>query len=394
MRSMPSRPPYLLLGLVIACAAQADGASPDRCQPAFQAGDFTAAADCYQSVLKRSPDDPAANLQAGALALYANDLDSATRHLKAAQGHGLDEGRIARLLAAADARRPAPGLFQIRMEGDVVRLPFAYTDPLPILKVRVNGSHDAYFVMDTGAGHVVLDPQFAQELGIQAEDAGMGTFAGGQRAAVQAAMLDSLTLGGVTVSKLPINVLPTRNFKLHDDIQIDGIIGTELLSRFLSTIDYAHGALVLRSRSSAAAFEAEAAKSGAVRVPFWLVGDHFLFARGRLGDAPEGLFSIDTGLAGGGVTATEAALQAAHITPDTAHARSDQGGGGTITAVPFAADVSLGSVTEHGVQGLYTPEGSPYGIFPFQVQGAVSHGFFRPYALTFDFDAMQLVLQK
>lgn len=383
----------LLLGFAVICSAQAEEQPPDRCQVLFKAGNFAAARDCYQAVLKQAPDDPAANLQAGALALYANDVESATRHLKAAQNHGLDENRITRLLAAAEARRPAPGLYQIKMDGDSVRIPFAYTDPLPVLKVRVNGSRDAYFVLDTGAGHVVLDPQFAKELGLETKEGGMGTFAGGQHAQVRTTMLDTIAVGGVTIGKLPADVLPTRDFKLQKDIQIDGIVGTELLSRFLTTIDYPHGALVLRPRSASASFEATAAHANKGRVPFWLIGDHFLFSTGRLGDAPEGLFSIDTGLAGGGVTATEAALKAAHITPDAEHPQTGMGGGGTVTALPFKADVTLGGVTQHAVAGLYTTNGSPYGIFPFEVQGAISHGFFRPYALTFDFDAMLLVLQ-
>jgi hypothetical protein len=48
-------------------------------------------------------------------------------------------------------------------------------------------------------------------------------------------------------------------------------------------------------------------------------------------------------------------------------------------------------VTEHAVRGFYTPRGS---IFPFEFQGSISHGFFRPYALTLDFNAMLLVMRR
>ena len=41
------------------------------------------------------------------------------------------------------------------------------TDPLPILKVRVNEKADAYFLLDTGAPTASLDPAFASELGIK-----------------------------------------------------------------------------------------------------------------------------------------------------------------------------------------------------------------------------------
>jgi Aspartyl protease/Tetratricopeptide repeat len=393
MSLMQGRMSHLLLGFAMSCVAHAEGLAPDRCAATFKAGDFRGARACYETILKHSPDNEGANLGAGTLALYANDLDSAARYLKRAQGRGLDDARVARLLVQVQARRPAPGQYQVEMGTDPTRVPFMATDPLPILKVRVNGARDAYFSLDTGAGPVVLNSQFASELGIKAQDAFIGTFAGGKHAPVQLATLDSITLGGATITNLPVNVSRNRS-KLGKGIQIDGVIGTALLGRFLATIDYVHGALVLRPRSDSAAFEAHAARSGATRVPLWLVGDHFLFARGRLGDAPEGLFSVDTGCAGCGVTATDAALKAAHITPDAAHAFRGQGGGGAVMALPFTADVTLGSVTEHALRGFYTPHGSPYGIFPFEVQGAISHGFFRPYALTLDFDAMLLVMQR
>ncbi len=384
----------LLLGLGIAGAAHAGGLTPDHCAAIFRAGDFEGARTCYQAVLERAPDDATANLGAGILALYAGDLESATRRLSSAQNRGLDEARIARLLAQVHARRPASGEYEIKMGDNPVRVPFVATDPLPILMVRVNGARNAYFKLDTGAGPVMLNSELANELGIKAKDGSIGTFAGGKHAPVQRAMLDSIALGSVTVTNLPA-LVPSRNrIKLRNGLWIDGVIGTGLLSRFLTTIDYPHGALVLRPRSDSSAFEAQAARNGAVRVPLWLVGDYSLFARGRLGDAPEGLFSIDTGCAGCGVLATDAGLKAAHITPDAAHAFRGRGGGGTVTALPFTADVTLGSVTEHRVRGVYTPEGSPYGLFPFEVEGAISHGFFRRYALTLDFDAMLLVMQQ
>jgi hypothetical protein len=69
-------------------------------------------------------------------------------------------------------------------------------------------------------------------------------------------------------------------------------------------------------------------------------------------------------------------------------------GAGPVTVLPFIAEVTLGSLTGQAIRGHYTPDGSANGIFPFEVQGSISHGFFRPYALTIDFDAMLLVIQQ
>ena len=62
-------------------------------------------------------------------------------------------------------------------------------------------------------------------------------------------------------------------------------------------------------------------------------------------------------------------------------------------AVPFVArTVRVGTALVHDVPGIYTPGGSMFGIFPFAVDGAVSHDVLKHFAYTVDFDAMKLVL--
>ena len=135
------------------------------------------------------------------------------------------------------------------------------------------------------------------------------------------------------------------------------------------------------------------AAAGANVVPIWLVGDHFIFARGKINRA-EGLFHIDTGLAGGGLTATKDMLDAAGIVPDESKAVTGMGGGGAVRIVPFRASATLGKLTRDDVPGVYSPDGNPYGMFPFKVAGVISHSFFRQSRLSFDFDAMKLVTES
>jgi len=50
---------------------------------------------------------------------------------------------------------------------------------------------------------------------------------------------------------IPLTLLPTRRFSsalTAGQYRIDGIIGTNVLQQFLSTIDYPNNRLVLRSR--------------------------------------------------------------------------------------------------------------------------------------------------
>jgi hypothetical protein len=289
-------------------------------------------------------------------------------------------------------RRGVSGQYRIDWTGTGgTTVPFVQTDPLPVIKVRVNNMRDAYFLIDTGAPDIALDTSFAQELGLKTQSAGVGVFAGGKRAPVSSAILPSLTLGGVHIENVPAHLLPTRSF--GGQYRIDGVIGTGLLMHFLSTLDYLHGKLSLVPPLAETFSSAQPSNQGTA-VPIWLVGDHFIFARGRINDAPEALFNIDTGLAGGGVQATKAEVDAAHITLDEAHASTGMGGGGPVRFIPFKAVVSLGDASVTDVPGIYTPGGDQFGIFPFTVAGTISHSFFRRFSVTFDFEAMRMIIQR
>lgn len=126
----------------------------------------------------------------------------------------------------------------------------------------------------------------------------------------------------------------------------------------------------------------------------WLVSDHFIFAKGRLSRGPEGLFLVDTGLAGAGLAPNKEALDAAGIAVDTSNPKTGMGGGGPVQFVDFRASASLGRLTRNDVLGNYIMGANPLGSMPFKTNGIISHSFFRQSRLTFDFDAMRLVTQN
>jgi hypothetical protein len=381
-------PSCISAALAASCigAAQADPAAD------FKHGDLGAAEAGYAAALAAAPKDPGALLGLARVRLYQDRRADAERLAEAVPASDAGAAAAVRVIAEAKRRDAALDPANVVLPPGGVRVPFAATDPLPILKVRVNDKADAYFVLDTGASEAVLDPAFADELGIATEAAGSGVFAGGKTAQMRSATVDSLNLNGAVVRHVPVRVLPTRNFQLDNVHRLDGIIGTGILYRFLATIDYPRGELTLRSRDASAEFERSAAARGDVIVPMWLVGDHFIFARARLNDGPERIFNIDTGGAGAGVVPSTASMADSHVVLDTAHTTEGQGGGGSVKVVPFTAKVSVATLQRADVPGLYTPEGDQYGIFPFETGGSLSHLFFRPYALTFDFVAMKLVV--
>ncbi|MFA7160898.1 MAG: hypothetical protein WC299_16500, partial [Kiritimatiellia bacterium] len=171
---------------------------------------------------------------------------------------------------------------------------------------------------------------------------------------------------------------------------------TVVLYRFLFTLDYPGNRLLLRRNTpeSARTLASESAAAGTVRVPFWLAGDHFIFARGTVNGAGPYLFLVDTGMAGGGFSCPEYVVKEAKIELSK-EGFQGMGGGGPITVFPFTANLTLGEARQDNVRGLYGA--LPPGVLDrngFRTGGIISHGFFRPFAVTFDFRAMTLYLKK
>jgi len=381
---------FAALALALA-SVQGLARAADDAGKLFAGGDFDAAAAAYTAALAQNPNDAAANLGLSRIELYRNHLSASESLFRKALSDAATAPAAQRGLATIATRRGTAGQYRVEPVGyGKATVPFVQTDPLPIVRVRI-GARQSYFLIDTGAPDIALDGTFAQELKLKTKSTGLGVFAGGQRAKTRSTLLPQLTIGGLKIRNVPAAVLPTRNF--GGKYRIDGVIGTGFLARFVSTLDYLHGSLILRSQQAWAAEQA-ALPSGTAVVPMWLVGDHFIFARGRINDAPEALFNIDTGLAGGGVQATKAEVAAAHIVLDEAHAGTGMGGGGVVRFIPFRAVVSVDGASVTDVPGIYTPEGDQFGIFPFSVAGAISHGFFRRFSVTFDFSTMQMTIQQ
>lgn len=361
---------------------------------AFANGDFANAALNYGMELAASPHDSHALLRLGEIALYANELDQAERAFRAIPAGTPDADAAAHELGVATLRE-AELAKRTTIDGSESIVPLLGVDPLPYLRVRVNGV-DAVFLIDTGAPNIVLDPDFARQLGLSVTQAGVGTFLGGRHAAVESTTVARIDIGSAHAYDVSATVLPTANVLPVPSARIAGILGTGLFERFLATLDYPRARLILRTRDAAAsvAFERDATANGATVERCWLVSDHLVFATAQVNDAPPGLFLFDSGLAGGGLMPTAALVAAAHITLDTAHAGTGMGGGGAVTVVPFvASSVAVGNAVQHDVPGSYTPQGTPFGAFPFTVDGAISHIFLKHYAYTVDFTAMKIVLQ-
>ena len=379
---------------ILAAGTALAAPTPTSADKRFAEGAFEQALPLYQAAVKSNPKDAHALTQLGELALYANRLPDARRNFEAAlrvdPTNRLAKGELAEI----QARSGANGSYRIEGGEQSATIPFVVTDPLPIIKVRINGERDANFLIDTGAPGVMLDPALAKALHLDVKSAGQGTFAGGEHAGVSKSSIESITLGTISIHNVPVAVMPMEGAPAPTGMHLDGIIGTSLFYHFLATLDYSHGRLILEPRSDSARFERAAKLHGDSIVPMWYVPDHFLFARAQVKGAAPALFNIDTGAPGLGVQVSKDLMQRSHIALDNSHKSQMSGPGGDVATINFTTSVTVGAIHEDKLPAMLTPSGDQYGIFPFAVGGTVSHEFFRKRAVSFDFEAMQMVITK
>jgi hypothetical protein len=412
-------------------APQPEQSGIDSADRLFQLGKFADAGKLYAQIAAQQPNDYSANLQLGRVALLSDRLDDAQKWLEKALTLRPNETDAKVMLAEVfyrrdDFQKAAASLkgvdvssnklitsqyptlnvaklesfkgqtpYEVEGNGASTRLKFVKTDPLPVVNVRINGGDEVTFFIDTGGSEVALDTEFARKLGVPQFGAVQGTFSGGQHAQVQQGRIESLTVGDWTIKNLPAVMLPLRQLSKGFGVkQIDGIIGTTLFYHFLTTMDYPNGELVLRRKTveSLERFTKSAGKR--VTVPIWMASDHFMVGWGRVETLPPTLLFVDSGLMGAGAKLAESVIKEAGIKLEEDKATEGAGGGGKLKIVPYTVrQLSFGDIKEKNVPGLYDGPFPWEDSFGFHLAGMIGHDFLRPYAVTFDFQNMQILLQ-
>jgi hypothetical protein len=415
---MCPRGPIAFIGLLLLTAASLlAGTTFERAETLFENGLFPEAEAAYLDAHQKNPKELRISTRLGMIALFSNRLDDSEKYLQRAARPGPFEAVANNLLGELSYRRDefpeaarrfraggssyraeplelfgdaAP--YTISAPGDETRLKFVATDPLPIVQARVNGGESANFLIDTGGAEVQLDSDFAQRLHLSFVGETSETLLDGKRTAMRHSRIASLTLGDFDVKDVPAGIRPLPVFAGR---KLDGVLGTVLLYHFLATLDYPNGELILRRRSleSLHAFETRAESEKQIVMPFWMASDHVIVVRGRVNDAPPALLFVATGFASG-FTCPESMMEQAGLSLDRQGSIVPAAGRGESTAPFLVNDLYLGEARQQNVSGLA-------GAFPpvleyaygFRIAGLISHQFFRPYAVTFDFTGMRLFLR-
>jgi len=203
---------------------------------------------------------------------------------------------IAARLAAQPPRQPAPpdSATPPAPDDSVVLASAQIFDQIVYLPMRVAGAGPFPFVLDTGAGpNTALDSGLADSLGLAPTPLTEGGGAGEETVSIGSLPSVDLALGPLKFPGTPALTIPLRRLDPHWGKRKDGLVAGDLLSRFLTVIDYERERVVLHAPAAAADLPG-------VRIPVELM-NQFFFVRAELllhgqEEPVPALLMVDTGL--------------------------------------------------------------------------------------------------
>jgi hypothetical protein len=290
--------------------------------------------------------------------------------------------------ASAHLVKPASDVHDFSIAGGASRttVPVDLVDNHVYLSVMLNGKGPYRFIYDTGGANIV-DPAVAQEIGATGRGSIQGGGVGSATESVSFAKVNSLQIGAATVRNQVFGIAPTRmGFGISGGQPVDGLIGFEVLSRFITTFDYANDAVVLSMPGGGPP------PAGAAILRFVLHDRQPQFACAI--DAIASQCTLDTG-ARDSITLMGPFI-AAHpqIVPATLSAVGVNGfgfGGPALGKLGRIQSVSFGGFTLPSVVGDFTTQEKGALAEPF-VAANVGGNIWRRFTLTLDYGQQTMAL--
>jgi len=282
-----------------------------------------------------------------------------------------------------------------------ITVPFEYSDNEIVVRCRVNNSEDLDFLFDTGASDTIIDRRIAAQNFLAKQDK---FDIAGYSGMVQAnrSELKRFEIGSLVLNDVPVRVLDMSAQSRQMGRQIAGIIGTNIISQFLVTIDYSRPNLVFQD------LETAARPVKAANVPFTF--RQLPYIKVALNGRDEQLLLVDTGAAFNHLPTSVAQR---HVQGDPANVRhvTEATGldGRPVQLGRLVLDtVGLGGMIRKGVSFTYpiqqdkraqaakssTPEGKERaGFFQDSNFGILGNPFWENFIVTVDYRFQRLLLQ-
>jgi hypothetical protein len=228
----------------------------------------------------------------------------------------------------------------------------------------------------------------AREIGATGQGSIQGGGVGSTTESVSFANVDALQVGDATIRNQLFGVAPTRKgFGVSGGRPVDGLIGFEVLSRFITTFDYAGKAVLLSMPGNA-----PATPPGASTSPFVLDSRQPQFACSIDGIGSQ--CTLDTG-ARDSITLFSPFLAAnPQVVPATMSGIGVNGfgfGGPAFGKLGRIRSVSFGGFTLNSVVGDFTTQTKGALAAPF-IAANVGGNLWRRFTLTLDYDKQTMTL--
>ena len=209
-------------------------------------------------------------------------------------------GGSASLLTFMQAFEGEP--YGIEWTGDerIAHLPMTndITQPgaLPIVTLEINGEA-VNLILDTGGDRLYLDKGIYERLGLPtlANREARYAYTGGETVEEPLGAAATVTMGDVTLSNVPVIGATWKALGQTSD----GVLTTQILKQFLTTVDYDNRRITFRERSAEALADVMETFGDAppVEAPFYMTSTHLMFAKGSLNGHPGMNYFLDSGLA-------------------------------------------------------------------------------------------------
>jgi hypothetical protein len=280
----------------------------------------------------------------------------------------------------------SPHDFSIANRATQASVPIQISKNQVWLDVMLNGKGPFHFAFDTGGANVI-DPAVAKELGVASGGSAEVTGSGSAAVASSFAVIKRLQVGDALVTNQVFIVLPiAKGFGMSAGMPMDGVIGYEVLSRFLTTFDYGNKKVVFHMPGS------YTPPPDATVVPIALFGTLPQFACG-IDDVPA-TCTLDTGASSSLSFYTPFLEAHPSVVPTKVTEPGVNGfgvGGPTHGRLGRLQTLSFGGLTLHDLVGDYPAQGGGGSDLPF-FGANVGGGVWKRFTMTLDYHGRTMTL--
>jgi hypothetical protein len=269
----------------------------------------------------------------------------------------------------------------------IVTIPFDYVSNEVIVKAKANDKDELAFVIDTGATQSVLDKSVAKTLG-KCEDSNLTMTTGSGSVSLSYMTVPSLSLGGLKLKDIHFAVADLAAFSQILGHRPAGLLGANILRRFLITIDYPQKRLILAHPSKVDIQE------GAIVIPTKpALGMSGVLVDGEL-DGAKLPFLVDTGAAFNNISSKLAKPILSGSLLPVGSLEGLDGRKVKIGSVRFKG-LKIGQLTvKQPIFSVAPSDANPSGIISGGALAILGNPLWSKYCLTVDYKNQRLILQR